>query len=226
MSMNEILCQISTFLAAGHETSSSSLTWTLYALSRNPAAQAKLRAELRSLPVPTGLAMDTTSPTPPTADNTDPQAAAFFERIMHLPYLDAVVRESLRLYAPITTTMRVAGADDVIPVGAPLADRHGQACPHIRVRRGDIISIPIQALNKNTDVWGPDAEMFNPERWARGEADAEERARRAAVQGLWGNLMTFGGGNPVNGNRSCIGYRFALSEYVVLPLYHGVSWRI
>ncbi|OJT07496.1 hypothetical protein TRAPUB_1681 [Trametes pubescens] len=212
MSMNEILCQISTFLAAGHETSSSSLTWTLYALSRNPAIQAKLRTELRSLPVPTGLAMDTASPTPPTVDNTDPQAAAFFERIMHLPYLDAVVRESLRLYAPITTTMRVAGADDVIPVGAPLADRHGHACPHIRVRQGDIISIPIQALNKNTDVWGPDAETFNPERWARAETDAEERARRAAVQGLWGNLMTFGGGNPVNGNRSCIGYRFALSE--------------
>ena len=31
MSVNEILCQISTFLAAGHETSSSALTWMLYA---------------------------------------------------------------------------------------------------------------------------------------------------------------------------------------------------
>ena len=44
--MNEILCQISTFLAAGHETSSSALTWTLYALARAPAVQARLREEL------------------------------------------------------------------------------------------------------------------------------------------------------------------------------------
>ena len=47
MSLNELLCQISTFLAAGHETSSSALTWTLYALSRCPSAQTKLREELR-----------------------------------------------------------------------------------------------------------------------------------------------------------------------------------
>ena len=46
MSLNEILCQISTFLAAGHETSSSALTWTLYALARAPAVQARLREAL------------------------------------------------------------------------------------------------------------------------------------------------------------------------------------
>ncbi|KAH9855328.1 cytochrome P450 [Lenzites betulinus] len=208
MSMNETLCQISTFLTAGHETSSSSLTWTLYALSRNPASQAKLRAELRSLPLPPSLSMDCTSPATDDAD----LHTAFFECIMHLPYLDAIVRESLRLYAPISTTMRVASADDVIPVAAPFTDRRGRECPHIRVRRGDIISIPLQALNKSTDVWGDDAEVFRPERWTPDEVDEGASRRRAAVQGLWGNMMTFGGGNPVNGNRSCIGYRFALNE--------------
>ncbi|KAI0356106.1 cytochrome P450 [Trametes cingulata] len=214
MSMNETLCQISTFLAAGHETSSSSLTWTLYALARNPAIQTKLRAELRSLAVPPSLSLDNSSTAAPSStDNADPQSA-FFERIMTLPYLDAVVRESLRLFAPITTTMRVAGADDVIPVSAPFVDRRGRTCPEIRVRRGDIISIPIQALNKSTEVWGDDAEVFRPERWTHGREDGGGGGcgRRAAVQGLWGNMMTFGGGNPVNGNRSCIGYRFALSE--------------
>ncbi|KAI9067006.1 cytochrome P450 [Trametes sanguinea] len=202
MSINEILCQISTFLAAGHETSSSSLTWTLFALARNPVVQAKLRAELRSLDIPSDGV-----PSP-----------HLIEQISQLPYLDAVVRESLRLYAPISTTMRVASADDVIPISAPFVDRCGRTCEDIRVRRGDIISIPIQALNKSTEAWGADADVFRPERWMRDSdpADVDDTSsrqeRRAMVQGLWGNMLTFGGGNPVNGNRSCIGYRFALSE--------------
>ena len=43
-----MLSQISTFLAAGHETTASALTWTLYALARAPAAQSRLRRALRA----------------------------------------------------------------------------------------------------------------------------------------------------------------------------------
>jgi len=49
MSVNEIMCQISTFLAAGHETTASALTWCLYALVQNPLAQNKLRDALRAV---------------------------------------------------------------------------------------------------------------------------------------------------------------------------------
>ncbi|PIL23484.1 cytochrome P450 [Ganoderma sinense ZZ0214-1] len=206
MSLNELLCQISTFLAAGHETSSSALTWTLYALARCPSAQTKLREELRSVPVPTPSSI---SPSP----TSSPPMSALFDRITHLPYLDAVVRESLRLYAPITTTMRVATSDDAIPVAAPFVDRRGRTCTEIRVRKGDIISVPIQAMNKGRDAWGEDADVFRPERWE----EKEGSGRGKHVQGLWGSMLTFGGGNPVNGNRSCIGYRFALSDVVTRP---------
>ncbi|EJF57948.1 cytochrome P450 [Dichomitus squalens LYAD-421 SS1] len=246
MSMNELLCQISTFLAAGHETSASALTWTLYALARCPSAQAKLRAELRSVPVPSAPSAPVSSPPPsqpsfsqqpstpasvPSSPERSPPSsptsaaaaydaamAALFDRISHLPYLDAVVREALRLYAPITTTMRVATQDDVIPVAAPYMDRRGRMCDEIRVRKGDIISVPIQAMNKGRETWGEDADVFRPERWEEGrhrEERCEEKGRGKHVQGLWGNMLTFGGGNPVNGNRSCIGYRFALSEIKV-----------
>ena len=248
MSLNELLCQISTFLAAGHETSSSALTWTLYALSRCPSAQAKLREELRSVPIPTPSSTTPTSspsslsrcpsscpsspsatanspsfptfPLPPPSPAHEAAMAALFDQIAHLPYLDAVVRESLRLYAPITTTMRVATADDAIPVAAPFVDRRGRTCTEIRVRKGDIISVPIQAMNKGCDAWGEDADVFRPERWeevrrreeAGEKGEKEGSGRGKQVQGLWGSMLTFGGGNPVNGNRSCIGYRFALSE--------------
>ena len=56
------------------------------------------------------------------------------------------------------------------------------------------------------------------ERWLEDEAEhdilGEKGEGKRRVQGLWGNMLSFGGGNPVNGNRSCIGYRFALSECV------------
>jgi cytochrome P450 len=139
MSVPEILCQISTFLAAGHETTSSALTWCLYALSRSPLSQKRLRDAIRSV-----------CPSSPTID----------EDIARLPYLDWVIRESLRVHAPVTSTMRVAGRDDEIPVRKPFLDRHGQTRRCIKVKKHDIITIPIQAINKSKDVWGEDAHVF------------------------------------------------------------------
>lgn len=105
--------------------------------------------------------------------------------------------------------MRVAGIDDVVPVAQPYRDKSGRMCDHIRLMKGDIITIPMQAMNKNKVIWGDDAEEFVPERWA--EANGVGRPERA-LKGLWGGILTFGSGHVVNGNRSCIGYRFAINE--------------
>jgi cytochrome P450 len=140
MSVPEILSQISTFIAAGHETTSAALAWCLYALSRSPHSQRKLCAVVRSL--------DAASP-------------ALDEQVMQLPYLDWVVRESLRVHAPVTSTMRVCLREgDAIPVGAPYEDRKGLRQSVIQVRKGDMISIPIQAINKSRKLWGEDALLF------------------------------------------------------------------
>lgn len=42
-----------------------------------------------------------------------------------LPLLDAVVRETLRLHAPVAETFRVATKDDVIPTSLPYVDAEG-----------------------------------------------------------------------------------------------------
>lgn len=61
----------------------------------------------------------------------------------------------------------------------------------------------INEINKSKEVWGPDADQFNPDRF--------ERAPGATVPGVWGNLVTFNAG-PHN----CMGYRFALAEIKVM----------
>jgi cytochrome P450 len=50
--------------------------------------------------------------------------------------------------------------------------------------------------------------MGRPERW---EGDGPPRAS-FDVPGLYANTLTFLNGNPLHGNRACIGYKFALAE--------------
>jgi cytochrome P450 len=212
----EMLSQISTFIAAGHETTASALTWTLYALARAPAVQTRLRAAIRS------------------CDMED------FHAALDLPLLEHTVREALRLHAPVGSTMRVyAGAtpECFVPVQYPVRVRMStwrrlsrwfrHRCRSliggegensqwdiqsgIHLRRGDIITIPIQTVNRATDVWGPDARDFRPERW-----EALPPAVRT-LPGLYAHTLTFlnGNGGGAGGNRSCIGYRFAITEIKV-----------
>ncbi|KAI9448918.1 cytochrome P450 [Russula earlei] len=188
---SEMLSQISTFLLAGHETTASALTWTLYALARAPDAQTRLRAALR------------------TCDMWD------FHAMLGLPLLEHTVREALRLHAPVSSTMRVyAGATSecFVPLHYPVRVRVSRWCLQsgIHLRQGDIINIPIQAVNRATDLWGTDAQDFRPERWAALPPAV------SAIPGLYAHTLTFLNGNGgATGNRSCIGYRFALAEIKV-----------
>jgi cytochrome P450 len=209
-----MISQITTFLAAGHETTASAITWTLYALARAPVAQAQLRAALR-------------------ACDRDGLCTT-----LELPLLEHTVREALRLHAPVRSTMRVyAGAapDRIVPLQHPVrvrgptwrwlslclrsrsltaGEEKGNSWylqNSIHLRHGDIVTIPIQTVNRAPDLWGPDAHEFRPERWT-----ALPPAVRA-VPGLYAHTLTFlnGNGSGTTGNRACIGYRFAIAEIKV-----------
>ncbi|KAJ6589747.1 cytochrome P450 [Mycena capillaripes] len=183
LSEEEVLAQVPTFLVAGHETTSTATTWALFALTQNVPAQTRLRDELLSVPTET-----------PTMDELNA-----------LSYLDCVVREVLRLHAPVPSTSRIATRDDVVPLETPWTDANGTVHETLRVTKGQAIMIPIVALNRDKDIWGPDAAQFIPERWE------SEPSISNNLPGIWGSMLTF-----LGGPRGCIGYRFSLVEMKAL----------
>lgn len=72
--------QVKTFLAAGHDSSSLTLTWALLMLATHPEAADRLAAELASV-------LKGRAPMP--------------EDVPHLPCTQAVIKETLRLYPPL-----------------------------------------------------------------------------------------------------------------------------
>jgi len=163
---DDVMAQIPTFLIAGHETTSITMTWALYALTQNTDAQTKLRKEVSNL-----------STDEPSMDDLN-----------GLRYLDFVVRETLRLYSPVPAVTREAMKDDCIPLSKPFTDTKGIVRNEIQIRKGQSVMVPITLINRDKSIWGEDAAEFKPERWAN-IPDAA-----TSVHGVWSNLLTFSGG--------------------------------
>jgi len=181
--------QMMTFLLAGHETTAAAMTWATYLLAKHPDVQSRLRKEIRGkLPPIGGRGEDC-----PTVTSLD---------VDHLPYLTAVCNEVMRYFAPVPMLSRDAARDTSI---------QGQFIP-----KGTRVIIAPWAINRSTDMWGPDAMTFNPDRWmATGGAGAEngDDVRVTASGGAVSNYayMTF-----LHGPRSCIGREFAKAEFACL----------
>ncbi|XP_050553817.1 cytochrome P450 4C1-like [Spodoptera frugiperda] len=102
------------------------------------------------------------------------------DNLSQLVYLDAVVKEAIRLY----------------PVG-PLVGRTTTAHTKLRnvtIPAGSSVVVHIWGTNRNPRQWGPDAEEFRPERWL----DSTMPKHQAA-------FATFG-----PGKRGCVGKTYAL----------------
>ncbi len=92
-SRDELVDELGVFFLAGHETSASVLTWVFFLLAMQPAAVARLRAEVAQ------VAGD---------------GPIEIEHAKRLPFVRNVFRETMRLYPPITFLPRVAAEDTTI----------------------------------------------------------------------------------------------------------------
>lgn len=72
-----------------------------------------------------------------------------------LPYLNAVIRESLRLHPSVPQTMRVATEDVVIPLHVPVINRDGTLMESVLVPKGTTVAIRMALQTQLKEVLTP-----------------------------------------------------------------------
>nr|BAK09536.1 cytochrome P450 [Postia placenta] len=184
---DEVIAQLVTLVFAATDTTSSTLTLILQLLAEHPGVQDKLREELVKAFQAGELSYD---------------------ELMHLPYLDAVVRETLRLHPPLATITRVNREDVVLPLSQPIQGVNGQMMNEIVVPKGTTTFVGVLGANTNKAKWGEDALEWKPERWL---SPLPTAVTEAPTPGVFANLMTF-----IGGRRSCIGFKFSEMEMKVV----------
>ncbi|CAI4214184.1 unnamed protein product [Parascedosporium putredinis] len=170
MSDDSIMDNLITFLIAGHETTSGTLSFAFYQLLRHPDAYAKAQQEVGSV-VGTG--------------------PIHVDHLSRLPFLNAVLRETLRVNAPIPM-FAVEAKEDTLLLGK------------YPVKKGEPIVNLLARAHVDPAVFGEDADEFKPERML----DANFDRLNNEFPNCW---KPFG-----NGARGCIGRPFAWQEALLV----------
>ncbi|KAG1710800.1 hypothetical protein DVH05_013525 [Phytophthora capsici] len=158
------------FFIAGKDTTSFSLSWLIVMMNRHPRVLQKIREEIRTvLPELLTGKMDV-----PTREDTQ-----------KLVYLDAAVKESVRLWS--VSTYRCTTRDTTLTSGG-------------FIKKGTIVVVSKYAAARRRNVWGEDAAEYRPERWF--DEKTGEPKKITPPQ-----FITFS-----TGPRKCIGMRLAMLE--------------
>ncbi|CRG87032.1 NADPH-ferrihemoprotein reductase [Talaromyces islandicus] len=173
MTEESIIDNIATFLIAGHETTSGLLSFMLYQLMKNPDVMRKARVEVDSV-----LGQGSMTP----------------EMLSRLPYLTAVIRETLRLH-PTAPAFSVSPKQDTSD-NTPIFIGRKQ----YEVGKKQPIVALLQEIHRDPAVYGDDADQFKPERMV------DEHFYNLPK----GAYKPFG-----NGARACIGRALALQEATI-----------
>ncbi|KAI0199111.1 cytochrome P450 [Astrocystis sublimbata] len=142
--------QVRTFMFAGHDTTATTLEWAFYELSRTPRALKAVRDELDSILGP----------------ESDPRmirgilADKGAQVLSRMTYINAVVKETLRLHPPAATA-RMAPPGSGFTVKVPTGEEY--------VVDGCILYCCQSIIHRDPNVYGDTADDWVPERWL-GEA--------------------------------------------------------
>ncbi|KAK8165026.1 cytochrome P450 [Phyllosticta citrichinensis] len=137
-SKDKIRGELLSVLLASRDTTASLLSNTMFILSRRPDIMSRLLDELAPL-----------DGQPPT-----------YPQLKKLAYLDAVLKESLRLHPVAPTNTRTANRATILPRGGG-----PDGTSPVYVAPGTQVVTSIYALHRDPKLWGRDAGAFEPARW-------------------------------------------------------------
>ncbi|KAJ0005977.1 hypothetical protein NQD34_015871 [Periophthalmus magnuspinnatus] len=169
MTVEEILGSVTELLLAGVDTTSNTMCWTLYHLAREPEIQKQLYQEVSHI-CPGGRT--------PTIDDT-----------AQMPFMKAVVKETLRMYPSIPSNARISMDKEII-VGDYLFPKN------------TLFHLCHFAASHDERVF-PSPRSFQPQRWLRG---SEQKSQ----------MHPFGSIPFGFGTRGCLGRRVAELEMHLL----------
>ncbi|KAK8731892.1 hypothetical protein OTU49_007316, partial [Cherax quadricarinatus] len=140
LSNDTMAAQSILFLLAGYENTANTLAMALHLLSHHPHVQATLRREVALALLQSDGQVD-------------------HDRLMTLPYLDAVVSEVLRLYPAAPIIERICTKE------------YKMGAREVAVDAGMSVLVPVWCLHRDDQYW-PHPQHFQPERFL-GDARAQ-----------------------------------------------------
>jgi len=132
----EIRNEVDTFLFAGHDTTASGSSWTLFSLAEHPEYQEKCQEEIDQI----------------LREKDSGSDYIEWEDLPKLKYLTMCIKEALRLHTPVPFIERELTKDLEID---------GKVLPP-----GTIVDVQIYNLHHNPVVWGEDIMDFKPSRFS------------------------------------------------------------
>nr|AKI33846.1 cytochrome P450 76AD1-like protein [Anulocaulis leiosolenus] len=185
LSMDEINHLLVDIFDAGTDTTASTLEWAMSELIKNPHIMSKAQAEVRRATVSHGGAT---------------VAAVQESDISNLPYIQSIIKETLRLHPP-TVFLLPRKADVDVQLYGYVVPKNAQ------------VLVNLWAIGRDPNVW-PDPEVFRPERFMDCGVD---------VKGRDFELLPFGAGR-----RICPGLSLAyrMLNLMLANLVHSFDWKL
>ncbi|KAJ7056137.1 cytochrome P450 [Mycena amicta] len=178
--LDDLVRQTSIIMIAGQDTTAITLAFLLVELSRMKVLQDALRAEI---------------------DNLNAQRVSYDQ----YPLLNAMIKETLRMYPIIPAAYRIAKKDTVIPLSESITTTAGKLIDRIPICKGQLLTLSVASYQRLESRWGADADTFDPSRWIEG------RVPQGDAIGPYANLLAFS-----SGPHHCLGWRFAILEMQVI----------
>ncbi|RFU28115.1 hypothetical protein B7463_g8227, partial [Scytalidium lignicola] len=165
-------------IVAGSDSTSSALGYTFYHILSHPSVQKTVVEEIRAAFPDKVVGSEDSMPK--------------YSELGKLPYLQACIKESLRLTPPATIHLPRS-----VPAG-------GKMIAGVYYPAKTTVGISALPIHHNPELFGPDALQFNPDRWIHG-------SKGLSVEEMNRYWIPFG-----VGSRQCIGKNVALLELVKL----------
>src|SRR5881227_2841541 len=144
---------------AGSDSTTTAIRTTLYYIAATPIVYTRLQTEIEKA----------------IRGGTVSRPIIQSQEARQLPYLQACIKEGLRVHPPATGFVTKVAP----PEGDTLDD--GTFIPG-----GTRISVATWATHRNRAIFGEDAEVFRPERWLEATGDALQRMERT-LEALFGS---------------------------------------